>query len=92
MKSIIARYGEMKANPLENVEIEGEIASFNKTEEALNTVGISMKDASLQLKDFDDVVFELSEKWDTLDRNTQRYIATVMAGNRYLMLAVSKAA
>jgi len=25
---------------------------------------------------------ELAEKWDTIDKNTQRYIATVMAGNR----------
>jgi hypothetical protein len=25
---------------------------------------------------------ELAGKWDTLDNNTQRYIATVMAGNR----------
>jgi hypothetical protein len=25
---------------------------------------------------------ELASKWDTIDKNTQRYIATVMAGNR----------
>jgi hypothetical protein len=25
---------------------------------------------------------ELAQKWDSLDNNTQRYIATVMAGNR----------
>jgi len=25
---------------------------------------------------------ELAESWDTIDTNTQRYIATVMAGNR----------
>jgi len=25
---------------------------------------------------------ELADSWDTIDTNTQRYIATVMAGNR----------
>jgi hypothetical protein len=25
---------------------------------------------------------ELAEKWNTIDKNTQRYIATIMAGNR----------
>jgi hypothetical protein len=25
---------------------------------------------------------ELAEHWDTIDKNTQRYIATIMAGNR----------
>jgi hypothetical protein len=30
----------------------------------------------------DDVFLELSEKWNTLDKNTQRYIATIAAGSR----------
>jgi TP901 family phage tail tape measure protein len=30
----------------------------------------------------DDVFLELSSKWDTLDTNTQRYIATIAAGSR----------
>lgn len=89
MKSIIARYGEMKKNPMENIDVDGEVASFNKTAEALDSVGISIKDANGQLRDFDDTVFELSSIWDTLDRNTQRYIATVMAGNRLDLLAVA---
>jgi TP901 family phage tail tape measure protein len=30
----------------------------------------------------DDVFLELSSKWDGLDKNTQRYIATIAAGSR----------
>ena len=30
----------------------------------------------------DDVFLELSSKWDSLDKNTQRYIATIAAGSR----------
>ena len=66
--------------------------SFNKVETALQSVGITMHDVNGQFRDFDDVILELSSKWQTLDVNTQRYIATVMAGNRLNLLAVARAA
>ena len=80
LKSIISRYGEMKVGM--TVDSEGEVIDYNKVDTALKSVGISIKDAQGQFRDFDDVIFELSEKWDALDKNTQRYIATIMAGNR----------
>lgn len=82
MKSIISRYGEMKASPDQLLNIDGEEAAFNKVDTALASIGISIKDASGQFRDFDDVIMELAAKWDSLDNNTQRYIATIMAGNR----------
>lgn len=82
MKTIIARFQEMKKSPLELVEVEGEQISLNKVDKALQTVGISLTDASGQFRNLDDVIFELSAKWDSLDRNTQRYIATTVAGSR----------
>lgn len=82
LKSIISRYGELKTSPDQLVDSEGEAMSFNKVETALQSVGITMHDVNGQFRDFDDVILELSSKWDTLDTNTQRYIATVMAGNR----------
>ena len=82
MKSIISRYGEMKASPDKLLNIDGEEAAFNKVDTALASVGISIKDASGQFRDFDDVIMELAAKWGSLDNNTQRYIATIMAGNR----------
>ena len=45
-------------------------------------MGISLKDATGQFRNLDDVFLELSEKWNTLDRNSQRYIATIAAGSR----------
>lgn len=80
LKSIISRYGEMKTGA--TVDEDGEAIAFNKVDTALQSIGISIKDAQGQFRDFDDVIFELSEKWDSLDKNTQRYIATIMAGNR----------
>jgi len=82
LKSIISRYGELKTNPEALVDSEGEELSLNKVDTALKTVGITIKDAVGQFRDFDDVIMELAGKWDTIDKNTQRYIATVMAGNR----------
>lgn len=79
MKSIISRYGELTTSPTALVDSEGEEMSFNKVDKALKSVGISMKDANGQFRDFDDVIMELSSKWNNLDKNTQRYIATVMA-------------
>ena len=80
LKSIISRYGEMKAG--KTTDEDGEAIYYNKVDQALASVGISLKDAQGQFRDFDDVIFELSKKWDSLDKNTQRYIATIMAGNR----------
>lgn len=80
LKSIISRYGEMKSGLTQ--DSEGEIIDYNKVDTALRSVGISIKDAQGQFRDFDDVIFELSEAWGGLDKNTQRYIATIMAGNR----------
>ena len=82
MKTIIARFQEMKKSPLELVEVEGEEISLNKVDKALDTIGISLTDASGQFRDLDSVIFELSGKWSGLDRNTQRYIATTVAGSR----------
>lgn len=80
LKSIISRYGEMKVGL--TVDSEGEEIDYNKVDTALKSIGISLKDAQGQFRDFDDVIFELSDAWSGLDKNTQRYIATIMAGNR----------
>lgn len=79
MKSIISRYGEMTSDPSALVDSEGEAMSLNRVDKALQTVGITIHDTAGQFRDFDDVIMELASKWDTIDSNTQRYIATIMA-------------
>lgn len=78
LKTIIARFQELKQS---GAALEDGVDA-NKVEKALKTVGISLRDATGQFRDFDDVILELSSKWDSLDRNTQRYIATIAAGSR----------
>lgn len=81
LKSIISRYGELKENKT-GTDADGEAYSLNKVDTALQSIGISIHDVNGEFRDFDDVIMELAGKWDTVDKNTQRYIATVMAGNR----------
>jgi len=82
MKTIIARFTELKTNVAGTADSEFEDLDYNKVDTALKSVGVSIKDASGQFRDLDDVFLELSGKWNTLDRNTQRYIATIAAGSR----------
>lgn len=82
MKSIAARYGEMKSDPSKLIDSEGEALAFNKVDSALQSVGISMKTTEGQFREFTDVILELSDKWAELDSTQQRYIATQFAGNR----------
>lgn len=83
MKTIVARFQEMKKAPEEIGEVEGEIVDANKFETALRTIGIALRDVRTgEFRKFDDVIMEISEKWDSLDQLSQRYIATTAAGSR----------
>lgn len=72
----------MKSNPTEILSLDGEEASLNKVDTALQSVGIQLKDTSGQFRNLDEVIFELADAWDGLDRNTQRWIANTVAGSR----------
>ena len=82
MKTIIARFQEMKKNPLEISEVDGEEVDYNKIDAALKTIGIDLKDTNGQFRDWDKVMLDIAAKWDTLSQSQQRYIATVAAGSR----------
>src|SRR5574344_788810 len=82
MKTIIAGFTELKTNVAGTADSEFEDLDYNKVDTALKSVGVSLNDASGQFSDLDDVFLELSQKWNTLDRNSQRYIATIAAGSR----------
>ena len=82
MKTIIARFQELKKDPSEIGEVDGEMIDANKIEGALRTIGVSLRDAEGQFRSLDEVFLEIAQKWDSLDVNTQRYIATMAAGSR----------
>ncbi|MCD8210496.1 MAG: phage tail tape measure protein [Prevotella sp.] len=80
LKTIIANFTQMTTN-VSNDEADAEL-SINSTDEALQSVGISLRDAQGQIKNLDVVIDELGNSWNNLDRNTQRYLATTIAGTR----------
>lgn len=82
MKTIIARFTEMKEAPSGIVNVDGEEVDVNKVDTALKSVGVSLKDTTGQFRDLDDVFLDLAKKWDTLDLMQQRYVATTAAGSR----------
>lgn len=86
LKTIVARFTEVKElfgeGMLTGEDSEGEEININKIDEALRTVGISLKDFLNGSKGMDDIFLELASKWDSLDLATQRYIATAAAGSR----------
>lgn len=82
MKTVIARFQELKKDPSLIGDVDGEIVDANKIETALRTVGVALRDSSGQFRDLDEVFLELASKWQSMDTNTQRYIATIAAGSR----------
>ena len=79
MKTIIARFEDMKKDPMAILE-DG--VSANKVEAALATIGIALRDTAGEFRPLQDVMDELGMKWNSLTRNQQAYIATVAAGSR----------
>ncbi len=79
LKTIIARFQEMKENPTALLE-DG--IDANRVEKALDTVGVKLRDASGEFRDLDEVFDDLGEQWVDLSRNQKAYIATMAAGAR----------
>lgn len=74
LKSVISRYGELTKDPTKLVDAEGEALSYNKVDEALQSVGISLKDKEGQFRSFTDVILELTDVWNDLNSTQQRYL------------------
>ena len=53
MKTIIARFQELKKAPSEIGDVDGEVIDANAIETALRTVGVSLRDASGQFRNLD---------------------------------------
>ena len=83
LKTVIGRFAEMKKATSDLITTEdGEVISVNRVDAALKSVGIQLKNSAGEFRSLDDVFLELSQRWDTLDIMSQRYIATQAAGSR----------
>ena len=78
LKTIMSRMQQVK----ESGTTEDGDTDVNQVETALKSVGVALRDTSGELRDLEDVFDELGPKWSTLDRNTQAYLGTIIAGTR----------
>jgi len=79
LKTIIARFVEMKENPIAVLE-DG--VDANRVEKALKSVGVALRGTTGEFRDLDEVFNDLGNKWVSLTRNQKAYIATMAAGAR----------
>lgn len=86
LKTVVARFSEVKKlyskGQLLGNDEEGEEIDVNKVSTALRSAGINLNEYLTGSKGLDDIFIELAEKWDSLDKVQQRYIATMAAGSR----------
>lgn len=78
LKTIFSRMQQVK----EGGTTEDGDTDVNKVETALKSVGIQLRDTQGELRDLEEVLDELGKKWNSLDRNTQAYLGTIIAGTR----------
>ena len=77
LKTIMSRFQAIKTG--DNTEDDVDV---NQVEKALKTVGVHLRDENGILRDLGDVLNELGPKWNSLNRNTQAYLGTIIAGTR----------
>lgn len=86
LKTVVARFSEVKKlytqGQLIGTDEEGQEIDVNKVSTALRSAGIDLNEYLTGMKGLDDIFMELAEKWDSLDKVQQRYIATTAAGSR----------
>jgi TP901 family phage tail tape measure protein len=78
LKTIMSRMQQVKeAGTTEDGETD-----VNNVETALRSVGVALRDANGELRDLEEVFADLGPRWQSLDRNTQAYLGTIIAGTR----------
>lgn len=78
LKTIIARMRELGDY---GETLEGD-TDLNNVESQLAYVGIALRDANGELRSTEEVLDQLGQKWDTLNKNQQAALAKALAGTR----------
>lgn len=86
MKTILSRFGSVKAGTFLDEDLESEytdITSYvNDVEKVLSKVGIRLRDTNQDFRDAQDVLDDIAEKWETFTDLEKNSIATAAAGTR----------
>ena len=82
MKTMYARFGNVKINKFEDAEHPEEVEGINDIERVLNKLGIALRDNTGAWRDYDDVMGEVGKRFNELNDLEQNAIATAMFGTR----------
>ena len=85
LKTIFSRFGNVKAGAYEKMsagDSDDTTEKLNDIERVLSTLGIQIRFSAREMRDFDDVLDDVAEKWQFLDKVSQNAIATALAGTR----------
>lgn len=85
LKTIFSRFGNVKAGTYQNLaagDSDDTTDKINDIERVLSTLGIQVRSSAREMRDFDDVLDDIAEKWQYLDSVSQNAIATALAGTR----------
>ncbi|MFZ2992541.1 MAG: phage tail tape measure protein [Microgenomates group bacterium] len=85
MKTISARMTAIK--DMKAFDDEGE--AINKVEKSLMEVGVSLRDSNGHFRDMQDVIDELSQKWNSFSKENQMFIAQQIGGVRQQNIVLS---
>ena len=86
-RTILARYGNVKATAFTSLvgdsdDVDDTNSSINDTEKVLGAIGIKIRSSSSDMRDFDDVMDELADKWVTLTDVEKNAVSTALASVR----------
>lgn len=84
MKTMLARFGNVKAGTFSAMGEDGEetSANINDIEKVLGKLGIRIRSASGEMREFDDVLQDVTSQWGTLDTVSKNAIAGALGGVR----------
>ena len=90
MKTLYARYGNVKVNKFaasqEEMESENyneeEYESLNDLETVLSGLGIKLRENAKEWRDFDTVLQDIADHWENWDLTTKNAVSTAFAGTR----------
>lgn len=82
IKTLLSRYGNVKAGSFVDLETGEADESLNDTEKVLNALNISIRSSSMEFRSFSDVLDDVAEKWVSLSTVEKNAVATAMAGTR----------
>lgn len=84
VRSILSRYSNVKAGKFSTLaeDADEDVDSLNDVERVLRSVGIQVRSSRMEMRSFDEVLGELSDKWGQLSNVEQNAISTAMAGTR----------